>query len=617
LKIEYLLRDLISYFKLVVMNIKFTGKYKSLKDFEWSDIPKLAIITGLNGAGKSQLLELINEFLKKTYKGSRDFSNINPINMEISDTQFIASDVVYLQGEWQLNESKSIDLAEIQSTNLVLLKHLQNGGPDFERYRFSDFKLYKKMVDIKDLFQSEGIKANDITPDAFRERLAKSTIADDVAIVQKISEFFYNYRLNYLELKIQGKSEDQIVNEIGAKPWDILRDIIKEAKLPFEITDAENMGIRGSYKFSITKNTNQEAVKVDDLSSGERVLFSLAFFMFNSQEAKRYPKLLLLDEPDAHLHPSMTAQLLKVLKNILVDKYNVQVIMTTHSPSTVAISPEDSIFVMDPAVGYPKSMEKDLAIKSLLCGIPNLYVSYEDRRQVFVESEYDVNYYDKIYKRIFQHLNQDVNLNFISSGDAVTDKNGRPVANCDQVIKITKILKEAGNPHIYGIIDFDEGKNRSTSNLIILGEGNRYSIENYIFDPVLVGMLLLREKMINIADLGVSELLYNNINTHSVVNLQKLSDYIVTKVLDGAKITNDNITICIMLNGLSIRVPTRYLMNQGHNLEDMLIKAFPRLNELKKNKEEKLKLAIIEKVIDDFPTLISQDIVDALKQIQA
>ena len=69
------------------------------------------------------------------------------------------------------------------------------------------------------------------------------------------------------------------------------------------------------------------------MSSGEKVLISLVFYLYSSQEKNVFPKLLLLDEPNAHLHPTMTQQFLNVVKNVLVDKFNVRVIMTTHSPS--------------------------------------------------------------------------------------------------------------------------------------------------------------------------------------------------------------------------------------------------------------------------------------------
>mgnify|MGYP003507029760 FL=1 len=41
------------------MEIKFEGKYKSITSFNWTEIPKFVVITGPNGTGKSQLLDLI------------------------------------------------------------------------------------------------------------------------------------------------------------------------------------------------------------------------------------------------------------------------------------------------------------------------------------------------------------------------------------------------------------------------------------------------------------------------------------------------------------------------------------------------------------------------------
>lgn len=43
------------------MNIKFSNKYKSITPFEWLEIPKFSVITGPNGTGKSQLLQLIHQ----------------------------------------------------------------------------------------------------------------------------------------------------------------------------------------------------------------------------------------------------------------------------------------------------------------------------------------------------------------------------------------------------------------------------------------------------------------------------------------------------------------------------------------------------------------------------
>lgn len=41
------------------MSIFFEGRYKSLTTFSWTDIPDFVVISGPNGTGKSQLLDLI------------------------------------------------------------------------------------------------------------------------------------------------------------------------------------------------------------------------------------------------------------------------------------------------------------------------------------------------------------------------------------------------------------------------------------------------------------------------------------------------------------------------------------------------------------------------------
>jgi recombinational DNA repair ATPase RecF len=46
------------------MEIRFTGSYRSITEFTWKDIPPLAILTGVNGSGKSQLLERIESRFK-------------------------------------------------------------------------------------------------------------------------------------------------------------------------------------------------------------------------------------------------------------------------------------------------------------------------------------------------------------------------------------------------------------------------------------------------------------------------------------------------------------------------------------------------------------------------
>ena len=60
-----------------------------------------------------------------------------------------------------------------------------------------------------------------------------------------------------------------------------------------------------------------------------------------------------------------------------------------------------------------------------------------------------------------------------------------------------------------------------------------------------------------------------------------------------------------------------YLDKQGHELEKLILERFQGLNELKKNKEERLKIEMIDKVIDEMPGMLSIDILNLFKEVQS
>ncbi|WP_426092474.1 hypothetical protein [Flavobacterium sp. DSR3-2] len=64
-------------------------------------------------------------------------------------------------------------------------------------------------------------------------------------------------------------------------------------------------------------------------------------------------------------------------------------------------------------------------------------------------------------------------------------------------------LRKAGNKFVSEIIDWDT-TNISNQDVKVLGNGNRYRIENYILDPLLIGALLLREKIITKEELNLN-----------------------------------------------------------------------------------------------------------------
>ena len=140
-------------------------------------------------------------------------------------------------------------------------------------------------------------------------------------------------------------------------PWETLREILSAMRdetgddglFDFDFSDPDDYELhmgnyeRFSFKAEMTNRTTGAQYELDSLSSGERVLMALCLASFNQYLGRRLPKLLLLDELDAVLHPSMVAALVRTLKTLFVPQ-GTKVLMTSHSTMTVAALDEDDIF---------------------------------------------------------------------------------------------------------------------------------------------------------------------------------------------------------------------------------------------------------------------------------
>ncbi|MCY3646777.1 MAG: AAA family ATPase [Chloroflexi bacterium] len=150
-------------------------------------------------------------------------------------------------------------------------------------------------------------------------------------------------------------------------PWEALRDILaamKEASgedglFDFAFSDpgdaALNMETYRRFGFEFVSEmenrTTGARYELNALSSGERVLMALCLVSFNQYMGRRRPRLLLLDELDTVLHPSMVRALVGIVRELFVSK-GTKVLMTSHSPMTVAAVEEDAIFRISRSGGH-------------------------------------------------------------------------------------------------------------------------------------------------------------------------------------------------------------------------------------------------------------------------
>ena len=139
---------------------------------------------------------------------------------------------------------------------------------------------------------------------------------------------------------------------------------------------------------------------------------------------KNFSDLLLFDEIDAGLHLSMIRNLMDLIENYFKPK-GIKIILTTHSPSTVALAPESSIYLMVKENGKTQKIEKinkTDAIKSLLDGVRSIDISPRHTKYVFTEAEDDKYFYSKILKCLRDELSSEVHIEFIASGRKPSEK---------------------------------------------------------------------------------------------------------------------------------------------------------------------------------------------------
>jgi len=609
----------------------------SLQNLVWRDIPDFAIVTGLNGAGKSQLLNLI--YQKVTNQWNNRFGQIIPsVSIDINEIE--AEEVVLLQGQWVLNDLQSVGLQEVQQSESSLyeeyinsisqLNQRLNGQEGYVTQQLTQFikeeisidKVYSmglsnvKRIMVSDVFTESThlvggrIVVDNISQEDFYRKIPKNYINSmrEQISNDKIGINFYKYYLNMIDAKIKNDLEkyDELLNK---RPWNKLNSIFESIGLSFFVSNPEDLDIYEKYVPKLINKISNDVVLFSTLSSGEKVLVSLVFWLFNTDNFKLFPRLVLLDEPDAHLHPSMSKQFLYVLNDVLRKEYNVKIIATTHSPSTIALAPEESVFLLsrNGTDSVINKASKDSAISVLLSGVPALSLSYENRRQVFVESMYDVACYEMIYEKLKDKLVPEISISFISSG--IKGK-----GDCNHVIEVVTNLVKNGNNSIYGLIDWD-ANNDDIGNVFVLGKGQRYSLENYIFDPFIVFAYLWREKELNNSEFGLFDNFgYSEFNRLTDENIQNGIDLIMNKLIKVIDFTKDEKVKVKYLSSKEFYVPKSYLSMQGHALESALKQCFDCFKRF--HREGDLKKEMVKKIIYDLPSLLPNDLLLLMQRIQ-
>jgi len=320
---------------------------------ELSQLPRLvksAAIYGANAAGKSNLIRAIafmHEFVKNSAKNCEEDEPINvkpfllkPNNLPSEfEAIFIKEGVQYQYGfaltkervmhEWLFaNEEQWLERTydpQTQQQNWTLSDKLINGMDLREQWKAVTHYKALFISTAKMLNSEEHSKILKSIFDWFTQTLTVFSSGSDIlnsltlkqclntANKQKIVRFLTSANLNIVDLRI----ESQLTTE---------KDL--PLTLPLEMRPAGKNTIK--FLHNETDTNNYVAFDADDESEGTRKLFALAGPLINILESGH---ILVVDELNNSLHPTMMQFLIRLFHNHTLNKRGAQLIFTTHDSS--------------------------------------------------------------------------------------------------------------------------------------------------------------------------------------------------------------------------------------------------------------------------------------------
>ena len=377
----------------MIINIKNNGKI--LKDKENLSLPDLTILTGENGSGKTQLLEYLrNEpnflgMLGNNQNSDKIIKVMNNKGDELKDIVF-TSPGLKPNNRFQSPTQPLIEQVKHQwgvlepiTKSFSLIRHLEFNDENQElgalnsaitnfvnniviKENNSNLQLNLKKIDLNQLRLLKKISQQ-----------SKKSIEEikfiDFIIFYDISSNIFSSGLDLLfhQFHLKLKYYKELTDNVSP-PWDVFNDILEKANFKYNAEYQPSLNDFSSTPIRLLDKENGLNVDFANLSSGEQTIMALIFVLYNASNNGKFPEVILFDEPDAHLHPSLTKLFLDVIKEVLVREQSVKVILTTHSPSTIALAPDESIYRMDRVLGYPVKESKDTAVQNLSSGLASV-----------------------------------------------------------------------------------------------------------------------------------------------------------------------------------------------------------------------------------------------------
>lgn len=341
--------------------------YRKLKNIDFYFSPKVNVISGTNGTCKSSLLHIISNSFQKVVRTATWVNDKTCLEIIKQLNNLTNPKIESLtRGDKQYNNP-----AKGGAGTLYTVKYINGKSTEFRKHNSETAGKHRYAIKP---YYKKGFKES---------LLACPIIYLGLGRLLPYGEF----------------QNDSVIKNIKKSLPDNYKQLITElykdiSGIKIVLNAPEKMGdIKIRYDFT----SDQDGIDSNTISAGEDNLFiliaavvSLKYYFECITSNNNIESILLIDELDATLHPSLQFKILNLF-NEYSKLYKIQIIFTTHSLSLVeeALNKKDNvIYLYDNLSSVKKFENPDIyKIKMYLHGITRSNIYVNKRIPIFMEDE--------------------------------------------------------------------------------------------------------------------------------------------------------------------------------------------------------------------------------------
>ena len=337
----------------MIESIKFIDTIASdlgLKEATLRDLSKVVILAGPNGSGKSRYLSCISRIVDRYRSMHRHYTSQNKnANLEKKIE----------------NINRTIGSRPPTSDEIESIKAFRDEISNNERLENELNSILKQSPFGQDI-QAVIIDSTPVGEIEDPAKLAPASIRGKLNMVGRPFRHIYSLQHVYL-----GNIADILYHAEHPRNTDnaSLQSLTEDAKIFIETLETL---LGNHFSWYVEGNNVYPAFdgrpyRSHELSEGQRILITWAICLHVNGSKKFRDAIILIEEPETHLHPDACVSALKIMRDNIVGE-NGQLWISTHSPAVVASLSDATIYyVYDNTIEFASS-QIDRVMDGLLGG---------------------------------------------------------------------------------------------------------------------------------------------------------------------------------------------------------------------------------------------------------